>query len=390
MARNPIPVLLVEDSPGDARLIREMLADADPSGFVLTRTERLEEGLRLLHEGRFGVVLLDLSLPDSQGLDTFRTLHAQTRHTSCHVPVVVLTSLGIEAMGADAVQEGAQDYLVKGQVGSAQLAHALRYAIGRHQRQQAVEGALLAGQEEMRIARQIQQHLFPGQAPVRPGFDIHGASFCAAATGGDYFDYLPLRDDRLGLVIADVTGHGVGPALLMASTRAYLRAFSQTQTDLGQILALTNRVLGPDLTDGRNVTLLLAELDCRQRTLLYTSAGHSTGYVFDRDGQVRERLFSTDVPLGILPDSDFPTAPAIALAEGDLVLLVTDGVAEARGPHGEPFGNERTLELVRAQQGRGARAIVEALYTAVSAFTDGVAQTDDITALVVKVSGEAA
>jgi serine phosphatase RsbU (regulator of sigma subunit) len=381
MKTSSIPVLLVEDNPGDARLIREALAEAGPARFELTATDRLAPALQLLIEGRFEVVLLDLSLPDSHGLETFRAVRAETHE----VPVVVLTGLADQTLAVQAVQEGAQDYLVKGEVSSAQLAHALYYAVGRHQRQRDVESALRASEEEMRVARQIQQHLFPAAAPARPGFDVHGASFCAAATGGDFFDYLPLGDEALGLVIADVTGHGVGPALLMAATRAYLRAFAQTSTDPGRILALTNRVLAADLTEGRNVTLLLARLDTAARTLLYTSAGHPPGWVIGSAGQVRHSLLSTDMPLGIRPDGDFPTAPALALAPGDVVLLLTDGVLEERSPEGEQFGQERAVAVVAAHRRSSARDIVEALYAEVRRFSRDRPQADDITALVVKV-----
>jgi serine phosphatase RsbU (regulator of sigma subunit) len=301
------------------------------------------------------------------------------------VPVVVLTGTSDATLAVRALQEGAQDYLVKGQVTAHQLVHALRYAIGRHQRQRTVEHALRASEEESRIIRSIYQALFPAAPPARPGFDLYGRSFPVAAAGGDYFDFLDLADGRLGLVIADATGHGVGPAMLMAATRAYLRAFAQTQRDIGRILALANRTLAGDVQDGRNVTLLLAELNPSRRSLLYTSAGHPPGYVLGPSGAVRQHLLSTDVPLGIFPDGNFPTAPAIQLEPGDIVLLLTDGVLEARSPGGEWFGGERALRLVQAQRTRSAREIVEALYHEVRCFTHERPQDDDITAVVVKV-----
>jgi serine phosphatase RsbU (regulator of sigma subunit) len=377
----PIPVLLVEDNPGDARLIEIQLAEAGGGRFALTRAEELAGALKRLDGRCFEVVLLDLMLPDSQGLDTFRAVAA----AAPEVPVVVLTGLTDETLGVHAVQEGAQDYLVKGQVGDRQLAHALHYAVGRHRRQHGLAKELRASKEELDAARRIYQHLLPCQAPACPGYEIHGASLCATTAGGDFYDYLTLPQGRVGVVIGDVTGHGVGPAMLMAATRAYLRAFAHTDADLGAIIGRTNRVLAEDMADGRNVTLLLAQLEPGRPALSYTSAGHEPGHVLGRSGEVRSLLYSTGLPLGILAEGDYAAAPAIPLEASDVLLLWTDGVVEARNPGGEMFGRSRALEVARRQRQRSPREIVGALYEAVQDFLGGQAPHDDMTALVVKV-----
>jgi serine phosphatase RsbU (regulator of sigma subunit) len=384
MAAKQIRVLLLEDNPGDARLIREMLVETGNTRFELTGADHLAAGLERLAADPFGLVLLDLSLPDSHGLDTFRSLRA----CAPEVPIVVLTGLDDEGLATQAVQEGAQDYLVKGQIAGRHLAHALRYALGRHQRGQQLEAALRATAEELRIARAIQQNLFPAAAPACPGLDIYGHSFCAGPAGGDYFDYLRMAGDHVGIVIGDVTGHGIGPALLMAATRAYLRAFAQTHTEVGQILALANQVLTEDLDDGRNVTLFLGQLNPRSRSFLYASAGHPPGYVLAFSGTEKARLYSTGLPLGIMADADFAPEPAIRLEPGEVLLLVTDGVVEARDPAGELFGGERTLDVVRANREKSAQEIVQTLYREVRRFSQDRPQQDDISALVIKVGPE--
>jgi serine phosphatase RsbU (regulator of sigma subunit) len=369
-----IDVLLIEDNRGDARFIREMLAEAQGTHFEVVCADRLEAGLKLLRGGRFDVVLLDLSLPDSQGLDTCRGFRAGDPG----VPVVVLTGLDDETLAVRAVEEGAQHYLVKGHVDTFQLVQALLYAMARHRRTRELEG-------ELKIARQVQQGLFPAAAPQAPGFDIHGACYPAAATGGDYFDYVPLPDGRLGIVVGDVTGHGLGPALLMAATRAYLRAFARTHGEAATILSLANRVLAEDLTDsGRNVTLLLGELDCRSRSFRFASAGHQPGYILGTDGAPRARLNSTGTPLGILPDFDYAAGPATRLEPGEVLVLLTDGIVEAESPEGEPFGDGRVLDVVRANRERSAREVVEALHQAVRDFSHEDKQIDDITLVVLK------
>jgi serine phosphatase RsbU (regulator of sigma subunit) len=385
MPAKPTAVLLVEDNPGDARLIELMLAEAGAGRFEWTRTDRLEPALQLLALGRYGVVLLDLSLPDSHGLDTFRTVARQAPQ----VPVVVLTGMVDETLGEQAVGEGAQDYLRKDQVTAPHLIHALHYAVGRHQRQQVLARARRATEEElaheMAVARLIYQQLLPKGAPACAGYDIHGASLSATAAGGDFYDYLALGPTGVGLVIGDVTGHGVGPALLMAATRAYLRAFAHTGDDLGTIVARTNRVLVDDLADGRNVTLLLAQLDTGRPALTFTSAGHEPGYVLDRHGQVRAELFSTGLPLGIVAEGNYAAGQPLALQAGDVVLLLTDGVVEARNPERKMFGRPRALDVARRHRHQSATEIIQALYDTVRDFTSDRPAQDDMTAIAIKV-----
>jgi serine phosphatase RsbU (regulator of sigma subunit) len=380
-----IKTLLIEDNPGDARLIAELLSEVDGHPFALEWTNRLGRGLECLARGDVEVVLLDLTLPECQGLTTVRRVHERAPG----VPVVVLTGLADAKLAVTALQEGAEDYLVKGEVDANTLVRSLRYAIERTRRRKA-EQSLRANEEEFRVARRIQQKLFPEAAPSCPGFDIHGASYPAVATGGDYFDYFPLRDGRLAVVIGDVSGHGFGPALLMAETRAYLRAFALTHSDVGDIVALANRALAADTAGDPYVTLLLARLDPRTGSFVYASAGHTTCYVLNRSGAVKTLLQSTCLPLGIEPDGTFAAAPALRLEQGDIVLLLTDGVLEAGETSAALFGVERALGVVRVNRGRSARAIVEALYAAVRDFCPGADQYDDITALVIKVETRSA
>jgi PAS domain S-box-containing protein len=256
------------------------------------------------------------------------------------------------------------------------------------------EEELARAAAEFRVARRIQQKLFPTTTPkiagidictATFGFDISGASYPAEAIGGDYYDYLPLRDGCLGIAIGDVSGHGIGPALLMAEARAYLRAFAQMNPDPGAILGLVNRVILPDIEGDRFITLLLARLDPLRRSFNYASAGHPTGYIINDEGDVKHALPSTSIPLGIMPDSEFPSTAPIVLDPGDLVLFLTDGIVEARTPDGEVFGTERALDLVRLYRWTPAREIVENLYYAVRAFAQEQPQYDDITATIIKV-----
>jgi sigma-B regulation protein RsbU (phosphoserine phosphatase) len=247
------------------------------------------------------------------------------------------------------------------------------------------EQELRANAEEFRAARDIQDRLFPEAPPTIPGFDISGRSRAASAAGGDYYDFIPLLGDRWGVAVGDVTGHGIGPALLMAETRAYLRALAQAHHPVEAILTAANRVLAEDIGNERFITMVLVALDPAKRELTYVNAGHPPAYIFDRNGETRVQLGRSGVPLGIRPDKPFPTLEPVPLKSGDTILLLTDGIEEAMQGDDSMFGEERVLELVRTHLGKSAEEIVEALYSAVLDFAGDAPQLDDATAVVIRV-----
>jgi serine phosphatase RsbU (regulator of sigma subunit) len=246
------------------------------------------------------------------------------------------------------------------------------------------EQALRERDVQLLAAQKIQERLLPEVAPLLPGFDIGGGSYPAEFTAGDFFDYLMMPNGIVGFVISDVSGHGFGPALLMASTSTLIRLLTETHTDVGEILARVNRFLAKE-TDDRFVTLLLACLDPQSRSFHYASAGHPTGYVLDSAGIVKARLESRALPLAVFPVTEFPAAGPIVLQPGDIVVLLTDGIQEAMSPAGEQFGTDRLLEVVRAHRTLKAAQIVESLYRAVCEFSQREKPTDDVTAIVIKV-----
>jgi PAS domain S-box-containing protein len=246
------------------------------------------------------------------------------------------------------------------------------------------EKALLENEREFRAAREIQQHLFPKQPPALPGLDIAGASYPAATASGDYFDYLPMLKGRLGVVVGDVSGHGIGPALLMAITRAYLRLLTSRRENPGEILTVANQTLIDDMGSERFLTLCLVRIDPENRTLVYANAGHSTAYLINAAGELKHPLKRTGIALGWNANAAYTDSDPIALENGDVLILGTDGIEEAVGTDDSLFGTKRLLSVVHANRDKPARLIVDALYEATRAFTGHAAQEDDITAIVVK------
>ena len=238
---------------------------------------------------------------------------------------------------------------------------------------------------EMRLARRVQQKLYPATPPRLAGFDIAGAAFPADQTCGDYYDFLPMADGRLGLAVGDVSGHGFGAALLMAETRAYLRSLVRADATVDAILGALNAFLHADTEDHRYVTLVLALLDPARKNLAFASAGHIHGYVLDASGATKHVLRAASPPLGLFEDASFPAGEELPLASGDLLLLVTDGAAEAQRRDGAYFETKRVLEVVREARGEPAARIIWRLHAAVRAFAPGEPQRDDITAVVCRV-----
>jgi PAS domain S-box-containing protein len=267
--------------------------------------------------------------------------------------------------------------------GQRRFAAFIRDATERHARLDA-ERSLLRTNEELRLARTIQQRLYPTAAPAVPGFDIAGVSHPAEQASGDYFDYLPMTGGQLGLVIGDVKGHGLGSALLMSQTRAYLRALLLLTQDVSDLLTRLNAFLVADSDEEHFVTLFLARLDPQGRKLVYASGGHQS-YLLRASGRV-DVLAATGIPLGIMP-RPIRGAPELSLHPGDLLLMVTDGIEETVSPEGSELGRGRILEVAQANRHRSAPEIVTALCSAASDFSAGRVQQDDITVSVAKVVG---
>jgi PAS domain S-box-containing protein len=237
---------------------------------------------------------------------------------------------------------------------------------------------------EMEFAAKVQRELFPSAPPSLPGYDLAGAAFPAEATSGDYFDFIRISEDALAMVVADVTGHGVGPALVMAEVRAYLRSLFHATDDLVSIMTTINRFLAADLDDNLFVTMILAKLEPASGRCTYVNSAHPCGYVVDRSGAIAAELRSVCLPLGLFPELQQCAEHEFDLSEGDVALLVTDGILESESPHGEEFGAERMLEVLREYRELPAREIVDRMYDAVREFTEHEKQADDVTIVICK------
>ena len=239
-------------------------------------------------------------------------------------------------------------------------------------------------QHDLQVARSIQRSLLPEEPLHIAGFDIAGWNRPADDTGGDYFDWKTLPDGKVVIILADVTGHGIGPALLATACHAYARSNFRVGQELPTALEHLNEELGADLPHGRFVTLVAAVCcpGCREIEML--SAGHAPLFIYSRPEDRFTELDAHAPPLGILPSfaSDPPTR--LQLDAGDLVLLATDGFFEWENDQGEQFGAQRMEGVMRASRDLSASEIISHLYDAVIRFSNGTKQQDDLTAVLIK------
>jgi len=242
--------------------------------------------------------------------------------------------------------------------------------------------------QSLETAMEIQQHLLPQDSPQVEGFDIAGKSIYCDETGGDYYDFIELAElgpGRIGIALGDVSGHGIGSALLMAAARSVLRSHAVRHgANLGELFETLNRHVMRDSGEGQFMTLFYAVLDAQRRSLVWTSGGHDPAlWLQQADGEIRE-LPNTGVPLGIVEGASYEQAGPIELNSGDIVLVGTDGIWEARDPADEMFGKDRLREIMSASADRSATQIHDAIVDAVREHRQSRPQEDDVTLVVIK------
>jgi sigma-B regulation protein RsbU (phosphoserine phosphatase) len=240
-------------------------------------------------------------------------------------------------------------------------------------------------ERDLDLARDIQRGLLPKTEPQAPGFEIAGWNQAADKTGGDYFDWLELPDGRTIVTLADVTGHGIGPALIVAVCRAYMRAAASTGgVDLAEALGRVNDLLHADIPSNRFVTAAVGILDPKERHMSLVSAGQAPILFYEAASETVHNWDADDLPLGVMGGLTFEGTRDIDFRAGDVLVLTTDGFFEWANPENEQFGSGRLVEFLRANHGLSAGGLIEALHQAVLAHAAGTEQGDDLTAVVIK------
>jgi sigma-B regulation protein RsbU (phosphoserine phosphatase) len=239
------------------------------------------------------------------------------------------------------------------------------------------------------LAREVQQNLLPGGNPVVKGLDIAGRSIYCDETGGDYYDFIMTGDGesgRIGVAIGDVSGHGIASALLMATVRSSLRQRASLPGAAGHIISDVNRQLVRDVEgSGQFVTMLYMTIDPVKKRLHWVRAGHDPAVFYDPVSDGFKRLNGKGIALGIDENWVYEDNLKTGLTPGQIILLGTDGVWEARNPKGEMFGKEPVFHLLQENSSAGAGEILEAILEALDKFRANARLEDDITLVIIKI-----
>jgi sigma-B regulation protein RsbU (phosphoserine phosphatase) len=240
---------------------------------------------------------------------------------------------------------------------------------------------------DLEIARDIQRILLPSEAPKLSGFEISGLNVPARQVSGDYFDYIRIDDERLGVAIADVSGKGVPASLIMAICRSVLRSQAIGNPSPADVLKKVNRQLYPDIKEDMFISMAYLAIDHARGNVTLARAGHDAPLLYQRSPGTVKPLKTPGMVVGIDSGDVFDrltTDVAVPLEPGDCILLYTDGITEALDNEGNEFGMERTIASVKSTAKEGAQAIVTRLIDDLRNFVGSTPQNDDITLIAIR------
>jgi hypothetical protein len=244
----------------------------------------------------------------------------------------------------------------------------------------------------LEVAEEVQQNLLPQSNPNIAGFDIAGKSLYCDETGGDYYDFIKSSQNssgRFSIVVGDVTGHGIEAALLMTTARALIRSETFHSENVSQVVNKVNRHLSFDVHDtGRFMTLFYLTCDPANRSLHWVRAGHDPAIFFDPATGTFEELKGPGLALGVDENWQYKENEKTGLAKGQVILIGTDGIWEARNPQGKLFGKAPLYDIIRQSAALSASQILDTIFEALDRFKQELRAEDDITLVVIKIDGD--
>jgi sigma-B regulation protein RsbU (phosphoserine phosphatase) len=361
-------VLVADDQADVLEAVRLLLRRSGLEGdFVTSPTAVLDR----LRDQVYELLLLDLNYTrdttsGGEGLELLQRI----RQIDPVLPVVVMTGWGTIDTAVEAMRRGAKSFVQKPWDNTA-LLDLLRREIDDAR---AVRQRDARAQREQDDARMIQRSLLPQTLPEVAPFSLGAGWQPAAGYGGDWYDVSALGTDVVGVAIADVAGKGLPAALLMSNLQAAVRAFWHPEAPPRQLCESVNRLLCRHMVSGRFVTFCAVRLDCKDRTLTWSNAGHNPPLVVRTTGEVI-RLQPGGTVMGVFEDAAY-REDSISLESGDRVVLYTDGITEALSPGGDEFGEEGLLAAIATHAGATATHLTEALFADVRAFAGGTLGDD--------------
>ena len=373
-------ILVVDDEPDlEPLMLQRMRRNIRAGRYTFVFAHNGIEALKMLQqEEDIDMVLSDINMPQMDGL----TLLEQIPKVDPNVRSVIISAYGDMKNIRTAMNRGAFDFVTK-----PLDFEDLQVTIERTLRNMAEwrealisRDKLVALQNELDVARTMQQSILPTHFPEGPDYKLYGKMQAARNVGGDFFDIIYLNDNRVGLAVADVSDKGVPAALFMMSSRTLLKGAGIGLDAPGLVLREVNGLLLENNEGAMFVTVLYAVYDPATKELTYANGGHNTPLVIHKDGSTELLPLTGGIALGVFPEYEFEQA-TVTLNPGDTVIFYTDGVTEAMNGDGEQFGIEPLQQLFGANPPHDPEQATTAVFDAVNAFAGETPQSDDITCL---------
>jgi len=388
MAEEQQKILVVDDE----RLNINVLVDLLKPDYKMMAAKNGEQALKAVKIANPpDLILLDIMMPEMDGYEVCRRLKAD--EATRDIPVIFVTAMGETSDETKGLEVGAVDYLTKPispPIVQARVKTHLALRRNMADLQQAygiIEAQKERMEEELNVGRDIQMSMVPRKFPAFPDrdeFSIHAALHPAREVGGDFYDFFFIDENRLCICIGDVSGKGVPAALFMAVTRTLIKARATDDTSTASIITRVNDEISRDNKAYMFITIFLGILNTVTGELIYTNAGHNPSLIRRAKGAV-ERLDPLHGPVVGAREGLAYKEDSVSVSEGDVLLMYTDGVTEARNRAEEFFEEQRLTDLLSTGEFDSAKAVVETTVSKVKQFEDGADQFDDITVMALQI-----
>ncbi len=373
-------ILVVDDEPDVEPLVLQRMRRHIRTGkYNFTFAQNGLEALsKLRDDPDIDMVLSDINMPQMDGL----TLLEQIPNVDPELRAVIISAYGDMKNIRTAMNRGAFDFVTKPidfedleVTISRTLSHIEEWREALSSRDK-----LVAIQNELDVASNMQQSILPTQFPSSPSFQVFGSMEPARSVGGDFFDVIRLESGRIGLAIADVSGKGVPAALFMMSARTLLKGAAIGSSNPSDVLVEVNNLLSQDNDSAMFVTILYAEYDPSTGHIAYASGGHNAPLIVHANGSSELLPTTGGIALGLMPDLPY-IQDETTLSQGDTIILYTDGVTEAMNADYEEFGNDRLVNIFTGSPPKDSHDANESVFHSVRNFVADAPQSDDITCL---------
>lgn len=375
-------LLYVEDNPDLRNYVSDLLA-AQYNVFLAYDGE---DGLEKVRKYKPDLVIADQMMPGMSGGELLRAMRGDENLRV--IPVIFLTARSGTESRIETLQAGADDYIAK-PFDKEELLARVRNILRVHEQERELtklnrilESRIEDQMAKLRLAGKIQRDLLPSEKPEIPGYDIAGNNIPADAVGGDYYDFIPMENNRYAICLGDVSGKGLPAALLMANVQATMRGQSLDISSPKECITKANSLICRSTADDKFITLFLGILNANDHTITFTNAGHDLPYFLNRNGAV-QRLQTDGLVLGMMDGVPYEE-DSISFNPGDCLVMHSDGITEAMNPDGEDFGEEKLEDIIKQNHTESSDVMLERIISAVEFHTRGTPQSDDVTLVVVK------